>query len=237
MKTSGWNNQAETFYFNSSALNGSRFEATYMNFISAQDTVLTKGWAWFYRSYIAGDVDFIWGSPFAALIEESELRTVVDTTSPASGGYIFQARSAFGYPGFVVLNSTLSAAPGIPNGSTWLARSGGLAPPTYCTTQLAMGGSFGNANLGCDNIAFINTRMGPHIRTAGWQASPLPTPTTPTATSGWRESGSMEPNGSPLSLSGRNGTVSSSSLDLSGLDSRAEVFASWNNGAGWSPQP
>jgi len=68
VKQTIFNNQAETLYFNSATLDGSRFVATYMNFISAQDTVQTKGWAWYYQSYIAGDVDFIWGSPFAALI-------------------------------------------------------------------------------------------------------------------------------------------------------------------------
>jgi pectin methylesterase-like acyl-CoA thioesterase len=182
-KTSGWDNQAETIYFNSSTLGGSRLSALSMNFMSAQDTLLLKGWSWFYNSYISGDVDFIWGSPYAALFEQSELHTIVDGTNASSGGYIFQARAAYGYPGFVVLNSKLTADAAIPAGSTWLARSGGLAPPTYCTTKTTTGG-LGSASLGCDNLAYINTRMGTHIRTAGWQASPAPTPATPTATAG-----------------------------------------------------
>jgi len=235
-KKSGWNNQAETMYFNSSSLNGSRLSATSMNFMSAQDTLLLKGWSWFYNSYISGDVDFIWGTPYAAMFEQSELHTIADGTNANSGGYIFQARAAYGYPGFVVLNSKLTADTTIPAGSTWLARSGGLAPPTYCTTKTTTGG-LGNANLGCDNIAYINTKMGTHIRTAGWQASPTPTPATPTATAGWRERGSMDLSGNTLNVSGRNLAVSATNIDLSGLDSRSEAFQSWNNGAGWTPVP
>ncbi|WP_322400334.1 pectate lyase [Massilia luteola] len=233
-KTSGWDNQAETMYFNSSTLGGSRLSALSMNFMSAQDTLLLKGWSWFYKSYVSGDVDFIWGSPYAALFEQSELHTIVDGTNASSGGYIFQARAAYGYPGFVVLNSKLTADAAIPAGSTWLARSGGLAPPTYCTTKTTTGG-LGSANLGCDNLAYINTRMGTHIRTAGWQATPAPTPATPTATAGWRERGSMDLSGNTLNVSGRNQNVSSTGIDLSGLDTRTEVFQAWNNGAGWVP--
>jgi hypothetical protein len=77
--------------------------------------------------------------------------------------------------------------------------------------------------------------MGTHIRTAGWQATPAPTPATPTATAGWRERGSMDLSGNTLNVSGRNQNVSSTGIDLSGLDTRAEVFQAWNNGAGWVP--
>lgn len=235
-KKSGWNNQAETMYFNSASLNGSRLSATSMNFMSSQDTLLLKGWSWFYNSYISGDVDFIWGSPYAALFEQSELRTIVDGTNASSGGYIFQSRAAYGFPGFVVLNSKLTAEAAVPAGSTWLARSGGLAPPTYCTTKTTTGG-LGNANVGCDNIAFINTRMGTHIRAAGWQASPAPTPSTPSAAAGWRERGNMDLNGGVLNVSGRDAAVSSTGIGLTGLDTRAEVFQAWNGGAGWNPLP
>jgi pectin methylesterase-like acyl-CoA thioesterase len=244
VKQTVFNNQAETIYYNSATLNGSRFVATTMNFLSAQDTIQTKGWAWYYRSYIAGDVDFIWGSPFAALFEESELHTVFDPTGaaagPYSGGYVFQARAAYGYPGFVVLNSALTADAGVPAGSAYLGRSGGLTVANgYCNT-LYTGGSFGNANLGCDNIAYLGNRIGPHIASVGWftqpAASPAPDPGTPTATAGWRESGSMNPDGSVADVSGRSG-YSSTGIDLSGVNTRAKVFAGWNSGAGWLPTP
>lgn len=240
VKQTVYNNQAETIYFNSATLNGSRFIATYMNFLSAQDTVQTKGWAWYYQSYIAGDVDFIWGSPFAALFEESELHTVYDPTGaaagPYSGGYLFQARDAYGYPGFVVLNSTLSADANVPAGSAYLARSGGLTVANgYCNTVYASG-SFGNPNLGCDNIAFVGNKIGPHIASVGWYTQPLPDPSTPTAAAGWRESGSMDLNGKPLDVSGRT-TYAGTGADLSGVNARAKIFAGWNNGAGWVPAP
>ncbi len=242
VKTATANNQAETIYYNSATLAGSRMMATYMNFISAQDTVQTKGWVWYYQTYIAGDVDFIWGSPFAALFENSELHTVADPVTPASGGYLFQSRAAYGFPGFVVLNSTLTADAGVPAGSSYLARSGGLTSPTYCTTQLTTG-SLGNPNLGCDNVAYINTKMGNHIATVGWSspgtspANPVPNPTTATTTTGWRESGSMDSSGNALSMTGRDTTDASNTLNLSGLATRTQVFSAWNSNTGWVPAP
>jgi len=240
VKKAIYNNQAETIYFNSSTLNGSRLVATSMNFISTQDTIQTKGWAWFYQSYIAGDVDFIWGSPFAVLFEESELHTVYDPTGAASGtysgGYLFQARDTYGYPGFVVLNSSLTADATVPAGSTWLARSGGqTVAGGYCTTMLTSG-SLANANYYCDNIAYINNKIGPHIAGAGWYTAPLPNPVVPSVTAGWRESGSADLNGKPLDVSGRTG-YAGTNLDLSAINTRAKVFAGWNSGAGWVPAP
>jgi pectin methylesterase-like acyl-CoA thioesterase len=243
VKQSIFNNQAETIYFNSATLDGSRFVASYMNFISAQDTVQTKGWAWYYQSYIAGDVDFIWGSPYAAMFEQSELHTVFDPTGaalgPYSGGYLFQARAAYGYPGFVVANSSLTADAKVPAGSAYLGRSGGLTVANgYCNTRFTTG-SFGNANLGCDNIAYIGNKIGPHIASVGWftqpALSPIPDP-LPSVASGWRESGSMNLDGSAANVSGRS-VYSGTSFDLSGASTRAQVFAGWNNGAGWTPTP
>ncbi|WP_426111402.1 pectate lyase [Massilia sp. PWRC2] len=240
VKQAIYNNQAETMYFNSATLNGSRLIATSMNFISAQDTIQTKGWAWFYQSYIAGDVDFIWGSPFAAVFEQSELHTVFDPTGaalgPYSGDYLFQARAAFGYPGFVVLNSKLTADANVPAGSTYLARSGGLTVANgYCNT-LYTSGSFSNPNLGCDNIAFVGNQVGPHIATVGWYTQPLPDPTTATATTGWRESGSVTASGSVADISGRASSASTSA-DPTGVSNRTAIFGGWNSGAGWQPTP
>ncbi|MDR3427361.1 hypothetical protein [Silvimonas sp.] len=243
VKLSNYNNQAETIYYNSSTLAGSRMVASYMNFLSAQDTIQTKGWVWYYQTYIAGDVDFIWGTPFAAMFENSELHTVADPVTPASGGYIFQSRATYGYPGFVVLNSTLTADSGVPAGSTYLGRSAGLTVANgYCTTQFTTG-SLVNANYYCDNIGYINTKMGTHIATVGWSspgtspANPLPNPTTATSASGWRESGSMDSAGNALSMVGRDTTDASNTLDLSGINTRTKVFASWNSNTGWVPTP
>jgi len=231
------NNQAEAIYYNSATLNGSRLMATQMTFLSAQDTLQLKGWAWFYQSLIAGDVDFIWGSPYAALFEQSELHTVADPVTPTSGGYVFQSRAAYGFPGFVVLNGTLTADAAVPAGATYLARSGGLSSPTYCTTTYTGSGSFGNANLGCDDVAYVGTQIGTHVATAGWYTNPAPNPASPTAVAGWREMGSLDASGNALPTNGRTGTYATTSADLSGLNTRAKVFASWNNNAGWVPSP
>lgn len=236
--TASMNNQAETIYYNSATLTGSRLLATQMNFFSTQDTIQVKGWVWIYQSLVKGDVDFVWGSPFAALVEESELRTIVDTTNTALGGYVIESRTGKGFPGFVVLNSQLTRESGVPDNTTMLGRqaSNFSSTATYCNTQYSSG-SFGNANLGCNNVAYINTRMDTHIASAGWLYSNPPPITTPSATEGYRESGSMNLAGAALDVSGRNLTYASTSIDLSGINTRTKVFAQWNSGAGWVPAP
>ncbi len=230
------NGQAETIYFNSASLNGARFVATDMNFIGTQDTMQFKGWVWIYNSLIAGDVDFVWGSPYAVVLENDEIKTVLDTSVPTSGGYIFQSRAAKGFPGFVVLNSMLTADASVPAGSTYLGRSAGQTVANgNCTTPTTTG-SLANANIFCDNIAYIGTKMGAHIATVGWWNNPLPV-TAATTTEGWRESGSMNAAGAPATLTGRDVAIASSTMDLSALNTRAKVFASWNGNAGWSPVP
>lgn len=232
------NSQSEVIYYNSATLTGSRFIGADMNFIGTQDTLQMKGWVWIYNSLIAGDVDFLWGYPFAELIENSELRTVFDPSAPTSGGYLFQARSAKGYPGFVVLGGSLTAASGVPAGSAYLARSSGVTQAQgYCQTPLAVGGgSAGNANQYCDAVAFLGVRMGDHVATAGWFINPVPN-LLPTAREGWRESGSLTAGGTPLPLAGRETRYAASNADLTGLNTRAKVFAQWNGNAGWNPQP
>ena len=238
VKDAAQNSQAEVIYYNSATLNGSRFIATDMNFLGTQDTLQMKGWVWIYNSLITGDVDFLWGYPFAEVIENSELRTVFDPTTPGSGGYLFQSRAAKGYPGFVVLGGALTAASGVPDGSAYLARSGGSTQAQgFCTTMLVLGGGLaGNATQYCDSVAYIGVKMGAHIAPAGWFINPVPN-LLPTAREGWRESGSMTPGGATLPLSGRETRYASSTADLSSLNTRAKVFAQWNGNAGWNPQP
>lgn len=238
VKEATQNSQAEVIYFNSANLNGSRFVGADMNFIGTQDTLQMKGWVWIYNSLVAGDVDFIWGYPYAMLIENSELQTVADPTAPTSGGYIFQARSAKGYPGFVVLGGSLTAVGGVPNRATYLARSGGVTQAQgYCTTILALGGgSPGNASQYCDNVAFIGVKMGDHIAPTGWFVNPIHN-LLPSSAEGWRESGSLSAAGAPLPLAGRETRYATSSANLSALDTRAKVFARWNGNVGWNPQP
>lgn len=215
--------QAEVIYFNSDT---GRLMVTNANFISEQDTVQVKGYSWFYRSLIAGNVDFIWGGNRVALFEESEIRSLGDSRGNGSGGYILQARTVTAADkGFVFLNSRLTRGPGplghtIADGQTWLARSGGST--TYF-----------------DNIVFINTQMDSHVKAAGWNISPLPNPGTATATSGWREYGSTDLTATTLDVSGRSAVSAQLSLGdvISSYCSRAQIFAAFNGGAGWNPLP
>jgi pectate lyase/pectin methylesterase-like acyl-CoA thioesterase len=209
VRSTSWDNQAEALYFNTSqTAAAARLVAKQMNFLSQQDTLQLKGYNWFYQSLVAGNVDFIWGGVMASLFEECEIRSVADTGS-SSAGFILQARAVPGDKGFVFLNSTLTAEPTVTQ--AYLARSGGTTATTYI-----------------DHIAFVNTKMGPHILPAGWcvgtgtsktgtgtgTCSSNPPPWAGTAdggatdAAGWREFGSMDLNGAPLDVSARLGTAS-----------------------------
>ncbi|MET0268496.1 MAG: pectinesterase family protein [Duganella sp.] len=218
--------QAEAIFFNSEG----RLVAKNASFFSEQDTVQVRGYAWFYRTLVAGNVDFIWGNNRAALFEDSELRSIGDSAKGKGGGYLLQARTqSAGDRGFMFVNSSLTHGPGptgndIPAGATWLARS-----PGYATTW--------------DHVAFINCRMGPHIAPAGWAGpvtakQPAPNPAQATALAGWREYGTMDLAGQPLDLSRRvHGGVLTAEQAAAAYGSRAQFFAGFNGGQGWNPVP
>jgi len=220
--------QAETVYFNSDT----RLVARNASFYSEQDTLNLKGWAWFYNTLVAGNVDFIWGSSHAALFENSEIRSVGDSASATSGGYVLQARvPAAADIGYVFLNSALTHGPGpgpnhgdVPAGTTYLARSPG-----------------GTASW--DNIAFVNCKMDSHVATAGWaglgvNGQPAPNPAVPSADAGWREYGSTTLAGVPIDLRLRVGGYALTDAEVAArFATRAKVFAGYGGGAGWNPQP
>ncbi|MDO8344907.1 MAG: pectinesterase family protein [Cellvibrio sp.] len=220
------NGQAETLYFNSTG----RLVAKNAAFISEQDTLQLKGWNWFYRSLVAGNVDFIWGSSNAALFEESEIRSLGDSSNASNGGYLVQARVPNATDkGYVFLNSNLTQGIGqtgnsIPAGATYLARSPG-GTSTW------------------DNVVFINSRMDTHINTAGWagtgvNSQPAPNPGTATATTGWREFATMDAAGNSISLAGRVGGYELSLGEvINDYCNRAQIFAAYNSSAGWNPLP
>lgn len=205
-RSSSFDNQAEAIYFNTSTTAAAaRLVAKEMNFFSEQDTLQLKGYVWVWRSLVTGNVDFIWGSVMAALFEQSEIRSVFDASS-SSPGYILQARATAGDAGFVFLDSSLTAGAGVTQ--AYLARSGGTISSTYI-----------------DNVAFLNTRMGPHILPVGWcvgtgtsktgtgqgACSSNPPPWSgignggATDAAGWREWNSLDLAGLPLDVSGRLG--------------------------------
>jgi pectin methylesterase-like acyl-CoA thioesterase len=228
IRSSSISAQAETLYFNSDT----RLVAKNASFYSEQDTLNLKGWAWFYNTLVAGNVDFIWGSSHAALFENSEIRSVGDSANASSGGYVLQARVPVATDiGYIFLNSTLThgAGPGpnhgdVPAGSTWLARS-----PGSTTTW--------------DNIAFVNCRMDVHVAAAGWagpgvNGQPAPNPTVASVDAGWREYGSTTLAGTPIDLAARVGGYALSDTEVANrFATRAKVFAAYGGGAGWNPQP
>ena len=170
--------QAETIYFNSS----NRMTVENCSLVSWQDTFLCKGKVWVHNSLIAGHVDYIWGYPEACLFEDCEIRS-------RGGGYIVQARvPSASSKGFVFLNCKLTAESGVKDGSMYLARSSG-DPKVY------------------DNVVFVNCTMGPVIAATGWHTDKIPNPSTPTATSGWREFGSVDASGKAVTGHNASGKV------------------------------
>ncbi|MCD8029424.1 MAG: pectinesterase family protein [Bacteroides sp.] len=136
--TYGAGNQAEAIYANNDH-NALMFINCTIK--SCQDTLNLKGFCWFYNCLVAGDVDFIWGGPSAALFEKCEIRSV-------GNGYIVQARVAEGNKGFVFLNCDLTST-GENTSSMYLARTGGNE--TY------------------DNVTFANCRIHEIYHTSGWR--------------------------------------------------------------------
>lgn len=169
--------QAEVFYNNDNSGN-CRLIIKYCELWSYQDTFLTKGYAWIYKSLIAGHCDYIWGYPKTCLFEDCEIRSLAK-------GYIVQCRcQSAGDKGFVFLNCSLTAGEGVGSGTTTLARSAGQST-LY------------------DNVTYVNCKMGSVVEKYGWHISPAPNPSKPTATSGWKEYGTMDLNGKALDTSGR----------------------------------
>jgi pectin methylesterase-like acyl-CoA thioesterase len=201
--------QAEALNFASDG----RLVANDVHFRSEQDTILVRGYTWFYRSLVEGNVDFIWGYSPASLFEESEIRTVGNSASAAKGGYIVQARTPQkDDPGFVFLNSRITHGPGptgndAPPGASFLARPGSS----------------------WDNVSYINCRIDTHISPKGWSGKPR-------GDTGWFEYNSMDMNGQPLDVSSRGAGRVLSAQEAARYMSRAKVFAGWDGGKGWNPQ-
>jgi len=214
----GEGGQAETIYFNSPH----RLIARNAAFFSEQDTLLLKGYSWFYESLVAGNVDYIWGYVEAALFENSEIRTI-GRSDGGSGGYILQARTPDSVKGFVFLNSELT-------------RGEGVTGATVADNTFALARSGGSQDY-FDNVVFVNTRMDDHIRPEGWHTDPTPNPATATATNGWREFNSMDINGDPLDTSGWVSYSLTEEEYEAEFSTREKIFSTFNGGEGWNPQP
>ncbi|MDR0643334.1 MAG: Ig-like domain-containing protein [Treponema sp.] len=118
--------QAEAIYFANGT--GKTFAAYNCSFLSHQDTIQTTGKNWFYRCYIEGDTDYIWGTAEACLVEESQLVSVNDTNKTNNkDAILFVARTATktatAIPkGYVLFNSRVTTQNGM---TTYFGRNAG----------------------------------------------------------------------------------------------------------------
>lgn len=161
--------QAETIYFDRDT---GKLVAKNCSFISRQDTLLTKGYNWFYQCYIEGDTDFIWGYSLVSLYEQCKIKLVSD------GSIISHARCQQSHKGYVFLNCDIEAV----TGTNYLARD--------------MSGTESNY----DNIAFINCKI-TGAGTLNWDNSFEPTPKgQASALTGWKYYNLTNGSGVPYSL-------------------------------------
>jgi|GEM_PF-3066327 len=109
--------QAEAFYYDATGY----LVAYDSSFKSHQDTLLlgnSGGRGWFYKCYIEGDTDFIWGYPDTVLFEECQIRCLYDYAPAVTNhtSYIFASRSihtANANKGLVLFNSSITVDNGV----------------------------------------------------------------------------------------------------------------------------
>ena len=111
--------------------------------LSLQDTLLWSGRVYAKNCYIAGNVDFIWGTG-AAFFDQCEIKTL------GRKGYNVQARNAAGGYGYVFVDSKLTHDPGITG--NWLGRVDASVYPA-------------------SHVAYIDCELGSHIDPVGWQVT------------------------------------------------------------------
>lgn len=123
--------------------NGDRIVLERVHLLSWQDTLRLQGRAFVTDSYIEGDVDFVWGTG-GVFMQDSELRSL-------DVGYISQVRNAVDGPGNVFLNTRLTRADSVADGSVLLSRI--------------------DARFPASQAVFIDSPMDAHIAPVGWGLS------------------------------------------------------------------
>ena len=146
--------QAESLFFaNGNPTNANprgRTVAAYnSSFFSHQDTIQTTGRAWFYRCYIAGDVDYIWGASVAALFENCELVSVKDPNRSTRDAVVFVSRTpaiagTVG-KGYVLFNSKVTT---MDNALTWFGRNAGGTAGAFYDQAAVINTDFLNEDTG-----------------------------------------------------------------------------------------
>jgi lysophospholipase L1-like esterase len=97
---------------------GRTLTAINCSFLSHQDTLQTSGRNWFYRCYIEGDTDFIWGTAGVCLLEECDIVCVNDPKRTAKESYLMVSRTGQDYSetvpkGYVLFNSRIKVEDGM----------------------------------------------------------------------------------------------------------------------------
>ena len=108
--------------------------------ISLQDTVLWSGRVYANNCYIAGNVDFVWGTG-TAYFNNCEIKTL------GRSGFNVQARNTASIYGYVFVDSKLTADTGV-------------------TGQML--GRIDDSVYPASHVAYINCTMGSHISPVGW---------------------------------------------------------------------
>jgi lysophospholipase L1-like esterase len=108
--------QAEALNFANGG--GRTLTAINCSFLSHQDTLQTSGRNWFYRCYIEGDTDFIWGTAEVCLLEECDIVCVNDPQRTAKESYLMVSRTGQGSAetvpkGYVLFNSRVKVEDGM----------------------------------------------------------------------------------------------------------------------------
>jgi len=228
--------QAETVYFNTTYAftagvgTAGTFVARHSNFISYQDTLQLKGFAWLYDCFVTGDTDFIWGNANTALFERCEIKS----RNNPNGSSVVQSRAYLGadsvntvpasfntsYLGFVFLNCALTKEAG--SFTAYLARSPGAVTVTAATPFL-----YGQYDI----VSYIGCSMDSHIAPVGWSTSNPPGANVrPNPVTGWREYRSTTPTGVSLDVSQRladpspGGTTANPGGSLQLSDASAAAF-------------
>ena len=109
--------------------------------LSLQDTLLWSGRIYAQNCYIAGNVDFIWGTG-AAFFDHCEIKTL------GRAGFNVQSRNGASTYGYVFVDSKLTSDPGVTG--NFLGRVDASAYPA-------------------SHVAYIDCEMGKHINPVGWQ--------------------------------------------------------------------
>ncbi|GAB2964477.1 hypothetical protein GCM10023080_027020 [Streptomyces pseudoechinosporeus] len=153
--------------------NGDRIVLERTRILSYQDSLRLQGRAFVTDSYVEGDVDFVWGTG-GVYMQNSELKSL-DT------GYLTQIRNAADGPGNVFVNTRLTRAGSVPDGSVLLGRIDSRFPGSQ--------------------VVFLDSVMDAHIAPVGWGLTGFDC--TQAAALRFWEYGSTARDGTPADTSGR----------------------------------